>query len=114
MKKLMIYGIILLTILGCSANNQWVKIDHSEFTTVELDKALRYCKFKEAMKNSNITILNSSNSIESSTEDERLRSRNDRSIKANNESKQKSMHLASQAYKCVKDKGFVKNNITSP
>jgi len=110
---------IILLLMGCSSNNKWVKIDKSDFSTNELESALKDCKYREVMKRSNMAALGTSSQvvvpygsgngeIEETNNRERAHLRENEALKANGEMKHKSLSSASVVYKCVVSKGFVR------
>lgn len=114
-------GVLLLSIalsVGCSAN-KWAKVDNSEFRQIDLDLALKECRYKEVMKKSNLNIKSASsatsttirptdNEEELAVELERIKKLTHSTEKTKNEIKHSSLTSASKAYKCVVEKGFVR------
>jgi hypothetical protein len=116
-KLILVLLTIALSLMGCSSNSKWVKIDKSDFSPMELENALTSCKYREVMKRSNLAMLSTSSQVvipydsnevkeELGNNRERVRLIEDKALEANNEIKQKSLRSASQAYMCVERKGF--------
>jgi hypothetical protein len=115
-KGMLCLSIVLLT--GCSAN-EWSRVDNSEFREIDLDMALKECRYKEVMKKTNLSVKTASsgtstrinptdNDEELAVELERVQKSTHSSNKANSEMKHRSLTSASQAYQCVVEKGFVR------
>ncbi|MBU2917668.1 hypothetical protein KO505_06800 [Psychrosphaera sp. F3M07] len=116
-KSTMLVLLSSLYIAGCSSTN-WVKVDNSDFSSAELESALKACNYREAMKKSNKAMLGTSQQVRSSsnvshheldqiTEQEVNKAKDDAMQKANSDVMHKNMNLAKDAYKCVENKGFI-------
>jgi hypothetical protein len=119
-----VIGVTTLIILaGCSSQNQWSKTDNSKFTNLELNTALEECNYKDAMRDSNKLVLESTNKIRepialSNDKDKesvkqihlenekQLRSQDEKQEMAENKAKSQSLQMASEAYNCMQSKNF--------
>jgi hypothetical protein len=109
--------ILLFFLVGCSSSSHWVKNGSPTYDIDEFEAVIDLCDYKNKMRTSNKLMMEFNNTpplrVPSAKkgdfeQNERIKIRDEKIIKANSSAKSRSLYLVRTAYRCMEEKGFKK------